>query len=105
MRPYRQAFCWLGFCALLPAQSVNITEYPLTFGAGPAGITVGPDGALWFTEVGNNKIGRMTTDGALSEYDVPTANAVPQNIAVSPDGALWFTEQYSNKIGRITTAG
>jgi len=25
----------------------------------PAGITTGPDGALWFTETGGNKIARL----------------------------------------------
>jgi virginiamycin B lyase len=27
----------------------------------PGGITAGPDGALWFTDNGNNSIGRITT--------------------------------------------
>ena len=31
-------------------------------------ITVGSDGALWFAEVGSEKIGRLTTSGALREY-------------------------------------
>jgi hypothetical protein len=28
----------------------------------PAGITVGPDGAIWFTELGAGKIGRLQLD-------------------------------------------
>ncbi len=36
------------------------------------GVTAGPDGNLWFTEVGNHgKIGTMTTAGALTEYPRP----------------------------------
>ena len=65
-----------------------------TPGAGPAGITAGPDGALWFTEIGANKIGRITTLGVVTnEFTVPTANSDPVFISVGPDGALWFTEQ------------
>jgi hypothetical protein len=33
----------------------------------PLAITVGPDDALWFTESGNNSIGRITTAGVVSD--------------------------------------
>jgi streptogramin lyase len=83
-----------------------ITEFPaLTGGSQPTGITIGPDGNLWFTEINANKIGRITPSGTVSEFTVPTANSLPTNIAVGADGNLWFTEQGANKIGRITTAG
>lgn len=72
----------------------------------PAGITVGPDGNLWFAEQGSNKIGRMDPSGALiAEYHVPTNGAAPTGIAAGADGAVWFTEYSVNKIGRITTDG
>jgi virginiamycin B lyase len=63
---------------------------------------VGPDGALWFTEHAGSRIGRITLQGAITEYLVPTRASVPMVIAPGPDGALWFTEYYGNKIGRIT---
>jgi uncharacterized protein (TIGR03437 family) len=74
-------------------------------------ITAGPDGALWFTENIANRIGRLTTAGALTEYQLPylldgaPINWEPEGIAVGPDGALWFTQTVGNQIGRITTAG
>ena len=52
-----------------------------------------------------NKIGRITTAGAVTEYTVPTGGANPTGITAGPDGALWFTESNANKIGRITTGG
>ena len=85
--------------------SAGIAEYTLTSGSQPFHITSGPDGALWFTERGSNKIGRITTAGAESEYSIPTADSGPFAIASGPDGALWFTEESADKIGRITTAG
>jgi len=36
--------------------------------AAPAGITVGPDSALWFTNTGNNSIGRITTAGVVANF-------------------------------------
>src|SRR5437588_106152 len=69
------------------------------------GITAGPDGNLWFTELAADKIGRITTAGVVTEFAVPTAGSAPGSITAGPDGALWFTEFQGNKIGRITTAG
>jgi streptogramin lyase len=68
--------------------------------ATPAAITVGPDGALWFTGI-PGEIGRMTTSGVVTEFPI---TATAQAIAVGSDGALWFTG-ISGEIGRITTSG
>src|SRR5215467_2422810 len=48
----------------------EITEYPLPANtlAGAPGITVGPDGALWFTLFGANQIGRITTAGVITTF-------------------------------------
>ncbi len=68
-------------------------------------MTMGPDGAIWFTEMWANKIGRITLDGKLTEYPLPTPAASPRGICAGPDGALWFTEAFSMKLGRITVDG
>jgi virginiamycin B lyase len=67
----------------------------------PTDIALGPDGALWYTEARYNHIARITVDGRITRYPVPTANAVPYGIAAGPDGAMWFTETRGVKIGRI----
>jgi virginiamycin B lyase len=85
------------------AATQTITEFPIPTAA--ASIVGGPDGALWFTELSGNKIGRITTAGAISEFLIPTPNSGPFGITAGPDGALWFTEHAGNKIGRITTTG
>ena len=70
----------------------------------PYGIAAGPDGALWFTNEGDNSIGRITTSGVISSY---TGNGIdgPELITLGPDGALWFTNFNGSSIGRITTSG
>jgi virginiamycin B lyase len=71
--------------------------------SGPNFITVGQDGAIWFTEYFGNRIGRWKA-GAFVEYTLPPGSA-PQMIAAAPDGTLWFAEQGTNRIGSITHAG
>jgi streptogramin lyase len=77
----------------------------LTVAGGPNGITAGPDGNLWFTEVNSAKIGRITPTGAITEFPVPISSSAPYGITRGPDGNLWFTELGGNKIGRITPTG
>ena len=77
-----------------------VTTYPTGEGD-PGAITVGPDGALWFTN-GADSIGRITTSGAVTIYS-GSGISYPTAITAGPDGALWFTGD--NSVGRITTSG
>jgi streptogramin lyase len=90
----------------------KITEYLLpTADSLPYAIAAGPDGALWFTEAGTNRIGRITLAGALTEFALPQNGpgaSHPYGITVGPDGALWFEQAdalVGLYIGRITTTG
>lgn len=88
-----------------PPLSVTITEYPLPQPqSSPEAIAPGPDGALWFTGA-NDRIGRITTSGAVTYFTPPTTRPHPFEITAGPDGAMWFTESFANKIGRLTQDG
>jgi streptogramin lyase len=80
--------------------SSQITELS-TGTAQPYGTVLGPDGAIWFAEIGGGKVGRIATDGTLVEFAVPAAAAELTGITTGPDGAIWFTELNQGKIGRI----
>lgn len=68
----------------------------------PIGIAAGPDGALWFTDGdGGSAIGRMTTSGKLTVYEIPGDPGVEQ-ITPGPDRAMWFTSPNPPLIGRVT---
>jgi pSer/pThr/pTyr-binding forkhead associated (FHA) protein len=73
----------------------------------PLAIAPGPDGSLWFTEYwrGANKIGRITVNGEITKFLIPTDASIPSGITAGPDGAIWFTEGRGNHIGRITPSG
>jgi hypothetical protein len=85
-------------------RSPSITSYTSPSIDEPAEITDGPDGALWFTNWGNNSIGRITTSGKVTSYTSPSIDD-PYGITEGPDGALWFINYGNNSIGRITTSG
>jgi len=82
----------------------SFTKFPLPYPLTSDAITSGPDGALWFTDW-SDKIGRLATNGSISEYPIPTVSSKPAAITAGPDGALWFVESGMGKIGRITTTG
>jgi streptogramin lyase len=90
----------------LPPQVTN--QYPIpTASSRPAGITLGSDGQLWFTEFAKSKMGRLTGDGRIQEVVTPTKNAGPNGIASGPGPNLnvWFTETNIARVGQITVAG
>ena len=52
-----------------------------------------------------NKIGRITTAGAITgadEFVIPTPNSFPLDITAGPDGNLWFTEYRGTIIGKAS---
>lgn len=69
-------------------------------------IARGADGNLWFTTPGSGGIGRITPQGAITEFGAGLLTGTPREIAAGPDGNLWFTQDgVSPSIGRITTTG
>lgn len=70
----------------------------------PDAIAADPDGALWFTNGGNDTVGRITTSGTVSSYPGPGISDLGA-IAVGPDGTLWFTNENTTTIGRIAATG
>lgn len=88
------------------AEAVQITEFPLPAGAKPWQITAGPDGNMWFTDGGNNAIGKIGMGGEVTEYSLGiTPKAGLNGIATGGEGNIWFTEREAHKVGRITTSG
>ena len=66
--------------------------------AQPRGITLGPDGNLWFTEFASpGRIGRITPGGRgdgvhRRRHAGHSRRRQPVGITAGPDGNLWFTE-------------
>ncbi|MCC5952025.1 MAG: S-layer homology domain-containing protein [Acidimicrobiia bacterium] len=72
--------------------------------ASPHGIAAGPDGTLWFTNLGNSSIGQITPDAVVSNFTGSRIDS-PSEITTGPDGNVWFTNFANSSIGRITPDG
>jgi virginiamycin B lyase len=85
------------------AVSVYKLSYPPA--STPIYVVAGPDGNMWGTELDGNKIFRVTPQGAVTEFPIPSADSRPIVITPAPKGApfLWFSEEKSHKVARIST--
>ena len=113
IRPWNRVLLFVTMTAALipllgprPAHAVpgRIREFVVpTSSSHPGGIVLGPDGAVWFTEIATSAIGRLQ-GRTFTTFPLPQGG-LPNAIAIGPDGALWFTEYWDDRVGRITTGG
>jgi len=82
---------------------VTIREWDVpTKGAHPHGPAVGPDGALWFTEQMQNKIGSVDPKtGAFRDYRLNIGDSGPQGLVADRQGSIWFTGNFKGYIGKL----
>jgi streptogramin lyase len=109
-----------GDVLVVSASGETLHDFKLPSANTPVSIACGPDDALWFTEAVREgdgpeqvRIGRVTLDGILTEFAVPsystmnvtsplgaTAALGTPSIVAAPNGAIWFVVH--NAIGRLT---
>jgi virginiamycin B lyase len=72
----------------------------------PIYVRAGNDGTMWVTELVGNAIARITADGQVAEFAIPTHNSRPIAIVPEPgSNAMWFSEEAGNRVGRIAPDG
>jgi len=69
--------------------------------AEPYGVAVASDGTVWATLRAGNQLLRITPDGAMNSFDIPTRGSSPTDVAVDSQGGVWFLEFRGNKVGRF----
>lgn len=86
-----------------PSGTATTFPLPSTSALNALGATMllGPDHNIWFTF--QNNLTRVTTDGGVTLYAIPTANSnmLPAGLSIGKDGNIWFTEFSSGKIGQL----
>jgi virginiamycin B lyase len=50
-------------------------------------------------------VGRITLDGKLKEFPIPSRDSQPRAMATHPDGSIWFVETSTNALGRLDRDG
>jgi streptogramin lyase len=85
----------------------DITEFPLPgTDTDPAGIALGPDGHLWFTQAASGDVRRSTAGGSISDaFMTGAVTSMPAGIVTGPDADLWFAETSTALIGRLDPTG
>ncbi|HRW09256.1 MAG TPA: hypothetical protein P5121_29350 [Caldilineaceae bacterium] len=72
----------------------------------PHGLGIGSDGrTIWYTGKGTGTVGKITPDGEITSYTLPTVGSVPIYVKAGHDGNMWVTELVGNKIARVTVDG
>jgi virginiamycin B lyase len=81
---------------------VRITEWGLPEGTFPHDPAVSPDGALWYTGMQSNTLGRVDPKtGQVKEYRIPTPDSGPHGLVADAAGNIWFTANFKGYIGRF----
>jgi virginiamycin B lyase len=81
----------------------TVTYYPVDSGSQPYDLVV-QDGAVWFTMLAANKIGKLDiASGNVNTYLIPTADSHPTGITFG-GGYVWFVERTGDKLGQLDRA-
>ena len=115
MSPLRTAlrsFATLGVLAAVPVSGAladsTVSTYPSGAGTNPGGLTMGPDGAVWFTQAGPPaKIGRVTLGGQMTSFTTTLPDdSLPDGITTGGDDGLWFAAPGApGRLARMTSSG
>jgi prepilin-type N-terminal cleavage/methylation domain-containing protein len=84
--------------------------------SGPSGLDIGPDGALWVADRGNNLIRRVTLAGTVTTVAGSTLGYVdgtgagarfngPGTVWFRPDGTMLIPDRFNRRVRLMTMAG
>ena len=83
--------------------SAPIKEYEVpTPRSRPHDPALGPDGSLWYTGQGANKLGKLDPKtGEFKEYPLKRPDSGPHGLVADKDGYIWFTAIAAGYIGKL----
>ena len=89
---------------MLDAVTGQVSYFPTpTANGGMDAIAFDKTGAIWFVELGADRIGRYA-GGHFTEFPLPRPGVVPTNLAVDGAGRVWVTEQTANAVAVFNPA-
>ena len=83
--------------------NVQIKEYDVpTAKSRPHDPAIAPDGSLWYTGQGANKLGRLDpATGQFKEYPLKSPKSGPHGLVADRDGNIWFTAISGGYVGKL----
>lgn len=89
--------------AAVQTLTVQIKEYEVpTPHSRPHDPALAPDGSLWYTGQGANKLGRLDPKtGEFKEYPLKTPKSGPHGLVADKDGNIWFTAISGGYVGKL----
>ncbi|MGD9714183.1 MAG: lyase, partial [Thermomicrobiales bacterium] len=84
-----------------PGDEAEILEAPR--GRGPYGITVTPDGTVYFASLAGSYVGRIDLDGdsfGVTVIDPPTPDQGTRRVWSDSQGIIWTSEWNAGQVGR-----
>jgi streptogramin lyase len=89
--------------AMAGTLSVQIKEYEVpTPRSRPHDPALAPDGSLWYTGQGANKLGRLDPKtGEFKEFPLKTPNSGPHGLVADKEGNIWFTAISGGYVGKL----
>lgn len=67
---------------------LHVSDFVLAPDSRPHAV-IADDTGCWFTEWGANRLGRITADGDLAEFDLSGLGKEPHGLALDGDGVVW----------------
>lgn len=83
--------------------NLQIKEYDVpTAKSRPHDPALAPDGSLWYTGQGANKLGRLDPKtGEFKEYPLKTPRSGPHGLVADHEGNIWFTAISGGYVGKL----
>src|SRR5579863_3476155 len=96
-------FAAIAAFAAVGTLTVRITEYEVpTAKSRPHDPALAPDGALWYTAQGANKLGRLDPNaGTFKGYPLKTPSSGPHGLVADKEGNIWFTAISGGYVGKL----
>lgn len=95
-----------GFYGRFKPARRNLEVWPAPGGPGPGGITVTPNGEVWYANEPARHIGRIDPGtGQAKLVDLPEASASPRVIWSDSRGTLWVSEAAGGRLSRFDPLG
>ncbi|MEW6474889.1 MAG: lyase [Actinomycetota bacterium] len=100
----RRGILWFtgqtGVYGQLDPKSGSMTVYDAPRGRGPYGITVTPDGTVWYASLAGNHIARVDpATGAATVVEPPTPNQGARRVWSDSRGRVWVSEWNAGQVG------